>query len=93
MPYIQRKNLEAESEWSKQRYLSYLRETPCPVCDGKRLKPEVLAVTINGNSHLRRLRAEPRRSACVHGGADTHRPRGAHRRGRCCARSGCGSSS
>ena len=50
MPYIQRKNLEAESEWSKQRYLSYLRETPCPVCHGKRLKPEVLAVTINGNS-------------------------------------------
>jgi excinuclease ABC subunit A len=47
IPYIQRKNLEAESEWSKQRYLSYLRETPCPVCHGKRLKPEVLAVTIN----------------------------------------------
>jgi excinuclease ABC subunit A len=47
MPYIQRKSLEAESEWSKQRYLSYLRETPCPVCHGKRLKPEVLAVTIN----------------------------------------------
>ncbi len=50
MPYIQRKSLEAESEWSKQRYLSYLRETPCPVCHGKRLKPEVLAVTINGYS-------------------------------------------
>ncbi|HEY1531898.1 MAG TPA: excinuclease ABC subunit UvrA [Galbitalea sp.] len=47
IPYIQRKNLEAESEWSKQRYLSYLRETPCPVCNGKRLRPEVLAVTIN----------------------------------------------
>jgi excinuclease ABC subunit A len=47
MPYIQRKSLEAESEWSKQRYMSYLRETPCPVCHGKRLKPEVLAVTIN----------------------------------------------
>ena len=27
-----------------QRYGEYLREIPCPVCDGKRLKPEVLAV-------------------------------------------------
>jgi excinuclease ABC subunit A len=50
IPYIQRKSLEAESEWSKQRYLGYLRETPCPVCEGKRLKPEVLAVTVNGVS-------------------------------------------
>jgi excinuclease ABC subunit A len=47
IPYIVRKNLEADTEWTKQRFASYLRETPCPVCDGKRLKPEVLAVTIN----------------------------------------------
>ena len=44
MPYIERKYLEAESDWSQQRYGEYLREIPCPVCDGKRLKPEVLAV-------------------------------------------------
>jgi excinuclease ABC subunit A len=50
IPYIQRKNLEADTEWTKQRFASYLRETPCPVCNGKRLKPEVLAVTINGSS-------------------------------------------
>jgi excinuclease ABC subunit A len=47
IPYIKRKNLEADSEWSKQRFAGYLRQTPCPVCEGKRLKPEVLAVTIN----------------------------------------------
>ncbi len=28
----------------------YLREVPCPVCDGKRLKPEVLAVLVHGTS-------------------------------------------
>jgi excinuclease ABC subunit A len=50
IPYIQRKNREADTEWAKQRFASYLRETPCPVCNGKRLKPEVLAVTINGSS-------------------------------------------
>ena len=35
MPYIERKYLEAESDWSQQRYGEYLREIPCPVCDGQ----------------------------------------------------------
>ncbi len=50
MPYIERKYLEAESDYSQQRYGEYLREIPCPVCDGQRLKPEVLAVQVAGNS-------------------------------------------
>ncbi|MHA6695858.1 excinuclease ABC subunit UvrA [Homoserinimonas sp. A520] len=50
IPYIERKYLEAESDSARQRYASYLREIPCQVCDGKRLKPEVLAVTVNDKS-------------------------------------------
>jgi excinuclease ABC subunit A len=50
IPYIERKYLEAESDSARQRYASYLREVPCPVCDGKRLKPEVLAVTVDRHS-------------------------------------------
>ncbi len=50
MPYIERKYREAESDWSQQRYGEYLREIPCPVCTGKRLKPEVLSVLIHGRS-------------------------------------------
>ncbi|HEY9497987.1 MAG TPA: excinuclease ABC subunit UvrA [Terrimesophilobacter sp.] len=50
MPYIERKYLEAETDSARQRYASYLREIPCPVCDGMRLKPEVLAVTVHGHS-------------------------------------------
>ncbi|CAN5129195.1 excinuclease ABC subunit UvrA [soil metagenome] len=50
MPYIERKYREAESDYSQQRYGEYLREIPCPVCDGQRLKPEVLAVTVAGHS-------------------------------------------
>jgi excinuclease ABC subunit A len=50
IPYIERKYLEAETDVQRQRYASYLREIPCPVCEGKRLKPEVLAVTINDRS-------------------------------------------
>jgi excinuclease ABC subunit A len=50
MPYIERKYREAESDWSQQRYGEYLREIPCPVCDGQRLKPEVLAVLVAGHN-------------------------------------------
>jgi excinuclease ABC subunit A len=46
MPYIERKYAEAESDSQRQRYSEYLREIPCSVCGGKRLKPEVLAVTV-----------------------------------------------
>jgi excinuclease ABC subunit A len=50
MPYIERKYHEAESDWSQQRYGEYLREIPCPVCEGQRLKPEVLAVLVAGHN-------------------------------------------
>ncbi len=50
IPYIERKYMEAETDVQRQRYASYLREVPCPVCEGKRLKPEVLAVTVNDTS-------------------------------------------
>jgi excinuclease ABC subunit A len=50
IPYIERKYMEAETDVQRQRYASYLREIPCPVCEGKRLKPEVLAVLVNGQS-------------------------------------------
>ena len=50
MPYIERKYHEAESEWSQNKYGEYLREIPCPVCHGARLKPEVLAVLVAGES-------------------------------------------
>jgi len=46
IPYIERKYLEAETDVQRQRHAAYLREIPCPVCHGKRLKPEVLAVTV-----------------------------------------------
>ncbi len=50
IPYIERKYAEAESDWSQQRFAEYLREVPCPECEGARLKPEVLAVLVDGRS-------------------------------------------
>lgn len=48
--FIERRHAETESDWSKERYEAYMREVPCPVCDGARLKPEVLAVRVGGLS-------------------------------------------
>jgi excinuclease ABC subunit A len=50
IPFLQRKHSETDSEFSRERYESYMREVPCGTCDGARLKPEVLAVTIGGRN-------------------------------------------
>ena len=50
VPYIERQYLQAESDTQRVRWADYLREVPCPVCHGDRLKPEVLAVMVHGHS-------------------------------------------
>lgn len=47
---LMRRHDETDSEPMKQYYESYMRQVPCQVCHGKRLKPEVLAVTVDGLS-------------------------------------------
>ncbi len=46
IPFIHRKHDETDSDYSREKYESYMREIPCNVCRGARLKPEVLAVTV-----------------------------------------------
>ena len=50
IPYIQRRHAESESDSSRERFEGYMREIPCPTCEGARLKPVVLAVTMGGMS-------------------------------------------
>ncbi len=45
-PYIERRHREAESDTSRDRFEGFMREVPCPVCRGSRLKPVSMAVTI-----------------------------------------------
>ena len=47
---LMRRHDETDSAMMKQYYESYMREVPCAVCHGRRLKPEVLAVTVRGQS-------------------------------------------
>jgi excinuclease ABC subunit A len=49
-PYIERRHSEAESDTSRERFEGYMRQVPCPVCKGSRLKPVSMAVTIGGMS-------------------------------------------
>ncbi|MFE6054178.1 excinuclease ABC subunit UvrA [Kitasatospora sp. NPDC056446] len=50
VPFIQRRHTEAESDSSRERFEGYMREVPCPTCRGTRLKPVVLAVTVQDKS-------------------------------------------
>lgn len=46
IPYINRKLEYTDSESLKERYQSFMRSVPCESCQGKRLRPEILAVTL-----------------------------------------------
>jgi excinuclease ABC subunit A len=48
--FIQRKHAETESDFSREKYEEYMRQIPCPACNGARLKPEVLAVKLGSLS-------------------------------------------
>src|SRR5665213_94006 len=46
--WLERRHTEADSDHQRDNLEGYLREVPCPVCGGSRLKPESLAVTVGG---------------------------------------------
>jgi excinuclease ABC subunit A len=46
LAFLERKMAQTESEQMKERYEGFMRDVPCPVCEGTRLKPEILAVTL-----------------------------------------------
>ena len=50
IPFVERRHSETDSDYSREKYEAYMRETPCPACKGSRLKPEVLAVTLGGKN-------------------------------------------
>ncbi|MGH3325106.1 MAG: excinuclease ABC subunit UvrA, partial [Streptomyces sp.] len=50
VPFVKRRHQEAETDSSRERFEGYMRQVPCPTCEGTRLKPIVLAVTMQGKS-------------------------------------------
>src|SRR5579864_5391922 len=47
---LQRRYRETDSDWVKQEIERLMMQKPCPACNGGRLKPEYLAVTVDGMS-------------------------------------------
>jgi len=48
--WLERKHGEADGEWSREQAEQYMQEVECNACAGQRLKPEILAVTIEAHS-------------------------------------------
>ncbi len=44
--FVERRHAETESDTSRERLEGFMREVPCPACRGTRLKPVILAVTL-----------------------------------------------
>ncbi|GAB3710713.1 excinuclease ABC subunit UvrA [Amycolatopsis oliviviridis] len=58
IPFLERRQEQTESEYMRERYEGYMREVPCPACQGTRLKPEILAVTLEHKTQGDRSIAE-----------------------------------
>ena len=50
IPTTERRAAETQSDSTKAYYDGLMSQTPCPDCGGKRLRPEILAVTVGGKS-------------------------------------------
>ena len=49
---------ESESEFTKNRLKSFMNPQPCDACGGRRLKPEILAVTLGGAEASQRFKGK-----------------------------------
>jgi excinuclease ABC subunit A len=50
IPNLERRHKETESDFMRRDIERFMLERPCHTCHGRRLKPEVLAVTVHGKS-------------------------------------------
>lgn len=50
IPNLQRRYEETSSEYIRSKLEEYMSIRPCPACGGRRLRPEALAVTVDGKN-------------------------------------------
>ena len=50
IPWVERRHTESESDRVREVIEGYMRLVPCPACNGARLKPSSLAVTVGGKN-------------------------------------------
>ena len=57
IPHLQRLYQESESEFTRNRLKSFMNPRPCDGCHGRRLRPEILAVTVGDSDYAARFKA------------------------------------
>ena len=50
IPWLERRHSEAESDRTREQIEGYMREVPCPECEGSRLRRATLAVKVGGKN-------------------------------------------
>jgi len=50
VPYLRRRHENAESDGAREAYEQYMRLVPCEACNGARLNPLALSVTVGGHN-------------------------------------------
>lgn len=50
LPYLSRRHSEAETDSVREQIEGYMRQVACPDCDGSRLNPVSMSVTIDGHT-------------------------------------------
>ncbi|MDW7725919.1 MAG: excinuclease ABC subunit UvrA [Candidatus Methanoperedens sp.] len=63
IPSLARKYRESSSEEAREKVQQYMSINPCPVCNGERLKPSSLAVTVAGSSIITVTRQSVKKAA------------------------------
>ena len=82
IPWVERRHTESESDRVREVIEGYMRLVPCPACNGARLKPSSLAVTVGGKNLFEVGRAVDRRSGRALQDGRALRARSPHRRAR-----------
>ncbi|MGD8457151.1 MAG: excinuclease ABC subunit UvrA, partial [Anaerolineales bacterium] len=52
IPNLERRFKETNSNYQRDRIMEFMNDRPCPACQGARLRPEALAVTVDGQNIL-----------------------------------------
>ena len=79
IPWLERRYTEADSDRSREQIEGYMREVPCTACDGARLRPASLGVTIAGQNISEVGNLSIRKTAEFFAGRRAQRARAAHR--------------
>jgi excinuclease ABC subunit A len=67
IPNLERLYQESESEFTRNRLKSFMSPQPCDACRGRRLKPEILAITLGGAASSSRFQAKRSKPGTIPG--------------------------